>query len=146
MTDMTVPGQTGGTPPYWPREQFTYYKYLYPASDVFSIAAVFHQMLTGGYVREGFEAMFRNCQALKRTPFVSDYAKVIMANAPVPLRKRNPSVPSPVAEVIDRALRETEVAADETEMRTVLAGLRYPDAGAFRSALANALKAAGITG
>ena len=145
LTDMTVPGDVLGTPMYWPREQITHYKYLTPATDVFSIAAVFYEALTGVWVREGFEEMFARCKQQKRAPSISDYMKVIAGNPTIPIRKRNPDLPEAVASVLDRALREAEVPHDETKMREILAKLRYPDAWMFREELARALKDSGLT-
>ncbi|MCY3021023.1 MAG: serine/threonine-protein kinase, partial [Planctomycetota bacterium] len=144
MTDMTMPGQLAGTPTYWPREQITHYKYLYPATDVFSIAAVFYRALTGAWVRDGFDELFKECERRGRPAGISDFLRVISSHAARPIRDRNPDVPPPVAAVIDRALREAEVAVDESQMRAKLAELRYADAGAFRVALIAALKEAGI--
>jgi class 3 adenylate cyclase len=71
----------------------------------------------------------------------------LLANSPpVPLRQRNPEIPEPVAQVIDRALREQEIPHDTAQMHTMLESLRYHDAGVFRDALAQALKEVGITG
>lgn len=140
LTDMTVPGQIAGTPIYWPREQITHYKYLNPATDVFSIAAVFYEMLTGSWVRDGFTEMFAQCRRENRKPAISDYIRLIAKNQTVPIRRRCPDIPRKVADVIDRALSEDEVPIDEKEMRTALAKLRYPDAEAFNYALTNALK------
>ncbi len=145
LTDMTIPGDVLGTPMYWPREQITHYKYLNPATDVFSLASVFYEVLTGVWVREGFEEMFDKCKKQRRTPAISDYMKVIAGNPAIPIRKRNPDIPEPVAKVFDRALREAEVPHDETKMREVLMELRYPDAHAFRNALISALKEIGLS-
>ena len=109
LTDMTVPGDVLGTPMYWPREQVTHYKFLNPATDVFSIAAVFYEMLTGVWMREGFQEMFERCKQQKRPPSISDYMKIIAGNRTVPIRKRTPDIPEPVATVLDRALQEAEV-------------------------------------
>ncbi len=144
LTDMTVPGDVLGTPMYWPREQITHYKFLNPATDVFSVAAVFYEMLTGVWVREGFQEMFDRCKQQKRPPSISDYMKVIAGNATVPIRKRNPDIPEPVAAVLDRALQEAEVPHNETKMRDMLMKLRYPHAGNFRDALAQAFDQVGI--
>jgi serine/threonine protein kinase len=144
LTDMTQPGQVAGTPVYWPREQITHYRYLSPATDVFSIAAVFYEMLTGCKIRSGFQEMLTHCKKLGRVPGISDYFKVIMANPVVPLAMRNPRLPEPVTRVIDQALHEAEVPHNEEEMRTMFAGLRYPDAGVFRDKLAHALNMAGV--
>lgn len=140
LTNMTIAGQVAGTPIYWPREQITHYKYLNPATDVFSIAAVFYEMLTGAYVREGFREMFAQCRNQNRFPGIADFMRIISENPPVPLRERRKDIPKSVAAVIDRALKEAEVPPDEAEMRSALVRLRYPDAGVFRDELAKALK------
>jgi serine/threonine-protein kinase len=144
LTDMTVPGDVLGTPMYWPREQITHYKFLNPATDVFSMAAVFYEMLTGVWMRDGFQEMFERCKQQKRPPSISDYMKVIAGNRTVPIRKRHPDIPEPVANVLDRALQETEVPHEEHKMRAMLADLRYPDAGAFRDALVKAFEQAEV--
>jgi serine/threonine protein kinase len=144
LTDMTAPGQLCGTPIYWPREQITHYRYLAPPTDVFSIAAVFYEMLTGRYMRDGFPEMLAQCQERGRCPGIPDFMRVIAGNRIAPLRTRCPTVPDKVAAVIDRAVREAEVPADETRMRSELAELRYPDAAAFADALRQALRETGI--
>jgi len=144
FTNITKPGEVLGTPMYWPREQITHYKYLNPATDVFSIAAVFYEMLTGKWVRDGFEALFERCKRQKRLAAISDYMTVIIGNPAIPIQQRNPSIPDPVARVLDRALREAEVPYDEHKMREALAELRYPDAKAFREALLQAFEESGL--
>jgi serine/threonine protein kinase len=145
LTDMTDPGQLCGTPVYWPREQITHYKYLAPPTDVFSIAAVFYEMLTGGYMREGFPEMLAQCAKRGQHPGIADYMRVIVSNPIVGLRTRNPRIPAAVADVIDRATHEAEVPADEQKMRATLANLRYPDAGVFLRELAESLNKIGIS-
>ncbi len=144
LSNMTLAGQVAGTPVYWPREQITHYRYLSPVTDVFSIAAVFYEMLTGAYVREGFREMYDECERRKRTPGVADYMAVISENPPIPIRERQSDIPKAVAAVIDRAIQEVEVPSDEEKMRSVLAGLRYADAGVFREELLAACKKAGV--
>lgn len=146
FTDITVPGDVLGTPLYWPREQITHYKYLNPATDVFSVAAIFYEMVTGSWVRDGFKELFKNCKQLGRLPSISDYMNLFANHPPVPLRRRNPEIPEPVAQVLDRALREQEVPYDVTQMHTMLETLRYHDAAVFRDALVQALKEIGVTG
>ena len=95
LTDMTAPGRLYGTPLYWPREQITHYKYLAPATDVFSIGAVFYEMLTGDWARDGFKEMFQNCQRRRRAAGMPEIMGVIVTNPIAPLQQRNP--PSPGA-------------------------------------------------
>ena len=144
FTNITKPGEVLGTPMYWPREQITHYKYLNPATDVFSAAAVFYELLTGMWVREGFDKLFERCKRNKRFAAISEYMNVIVGNPAIPIRQRKPEIPEPVAKVLDRALREEEVPYDENEMREALAQLRYPDAKAFRTALVEAFKEVGL--
>lgn len=144
FTNITKPGDVLGTPMYWPREQITHYRYLNPATDVFSVAAVFYELLTGKWVREGFEALFERCRQKKRIAAISDYMNVIVKNPAIPIRRHNPDIPEPVAVVIDHALQEAEVPYDEKEMRKALARLRYTDAQAFLEELAQALQEIGL--
>ena len=144
LTSITTPGDVFGTPVYWPREQLTHYRYLTPATDVFSIAAVFYEMLTGSWAREGFQELARKYKPLGRRPAIADYMSVIAAHPPVPIRQRLPTFPEPLAQVIDQALRETAILHAEVNLQAVLSPLRYPDAGAFRNALGQALENLGL--
>jgi serine/threonine protein kinase len=104
-------GAAGGSWPYMPREQLVDARAVRPSADVWSIAATFYEVLTGAPPRP----------PARRGPL----AAVLDAPA-VPIRRRRPDLPAPVAEVFDRSLD-----ADP-------AG-RYPDAGALRAALLAAL-------
>lgn len=145
LTNITKPGEVLGTPMYWPREQITHYKYLNPATDVFSVAAVFYEMLTGRWVRDGFEELFERSQKQNRLASISDYMSVIVGNAAIPIRERNSNIPEAVANVIDRALLEVEVPYDERKMRDTLSQMRYPNARVFRNALETAFLESGLT-
>ncbi len=145
LTNITKPGDVLGTPMYWPREQITHYKYLNPATDVFSLAAVFYEVLTGSWVREGFRELFNKAKQYKRLPTISDYMGVIIGNPAVPIRQKNQDIPESVARVIDQALREEEIPYDKVQMQNALAELRYPDAQAFKEALAGAFLEAGLS-
>ena len=109
---MTATGSYGGSYPFMPREQIINFKYVQPASDVWSMAATFYVMLTGQFPYD-----FRRGR---------DPIEVILNDAVVPVRKRDARLPANVAAVIDRALARE--AKD-----------RYPDGGALRQALAQVL-------
>ena len=83
-------GGYAGTPVFMPREQITNFKYIKPVSDVWSMGATIYNMLTGA-----FPYPFSN----KRDPI-----DVILNEDVVPLRKRDKSLPAPLADVLDRAL------------------------------------------
>ena len=143
LSDMTMDGVCG-TPIYWPREQLTHYRYLHPATDVFSMASVFFEILTGQWARPGLRNVYDVCKRRGLTPGMGDFMRVIGTNTIPPIRKIDPSIPAPVAAVLDRALQEVEVPNDQAEMRGVLQRLRYADAGEFHDELATALKFSGI--
>ncbi len=145
FTNMTLPGQVAGTPLYWPMEQIVHYRFLNPATDVFSVAAVFYELLTAAWVRDGFNQMFEACRLKGKYPAISDYLKVISKNPIIPLCRRDNDVPPEIGAVIDRALTEPEVPPNAGDMGRLLKELRYPDAGIFLHRLAQAFQKAGIT-
>ena len=130
LTVFTRPGEIAGTFRYWPREHLTHYKYLTPPSDVFSIASVLYESLSGYPIRDGL-----------LVPSWREIIATIKQNPVVPIRKRNANILEPVAEVIDRALKEVLLpdSISQDEMREILGRLRYPDAGGFRNALAGVI-------
>lgn len=108
LSGMTATGAVAGTLPYMPREQITNYRDVRPVSDVWSLAASLYHLLTGCFPRNyprGVDPIF-----------------VVLRGEVVPIRARDPHVPRPVAEVIDRALAEP-------------ASARYQTAHEFREAL-----------
>jgi hypothetical protein len=113
LSGLTVTGNFAGSFPYMPREQVTDFKYFKPVSDVWSIAATYYHAVTGRFPRN-----YRSRQ---------DPLEWVLSGAVVPIRKRDPSIPSPIAEVIDRAL------ADDL-------GQRYQNAGEMYQAFSRALQ------
>jgi pSer/pThr/pTyr-binding forkhead associated (FHA) protein len=108
LSGMTATGSFAGSFPFMPREQVTNFKFVKPVSDIWSIGATFYNMLTDQFPRD-----FHRGQ---------DPMEVILQGKIVPLQKRLPTIPKPVAEVIDCAL------ANKT-------GDRYQDAGEMCKAL-----------
>jgi len=112
FSGMTVTGAYAGTPAFMPREQLTNFKYVKPASDVWSIAATFYVMVTGTLPRD--------------FPKGKDPMEVILRGRIIPVRERDPQVPAPLAKVLDRALAHS--AKD-----------RFADAEAMLNAMRKAL-------
>jgi len=112
FSGMTVTGAYAGTPAFMPREQLTNFKYVKPASDVWSIAATFYVMVTGTLPRD--------------FPKGKDPMEVILRGRIIPVRERDPHVPATVAKVLDRALSHS--AKD-----------RFADADAMLNAMRKAL-------
>jgi eukaryotic-like serine/threonine-protein kinase len=117
MSGQTMTGQGGvmGTPSYMSRQQLLNTKYVQPAVDVWATAACLYNMLTGVPPRNFG----------KRDPL-----QVILQDGAVPILERDPSIPKPLAEVIDRALKE-----DQNNHHDIF----YKRAINFRNALAEAL-------
>lgn len=112
LSGFTATSQAAGSCPFMPREQVTNYKYVKPVSDVWSMAASLYQMLTGHFPRD-FERG-------------ADPIYTILTQPPVPIRKRDPSLPARVAMVIDQALSDVP-------------GDRFADAAQFKNSLQRAL-------
>ena len=112
FSGMTVTGSYAGTPPFMPREQVTNFKYIKPATDVWSMAATFYNLLTGQVPRD-----FQRGK---------DPIEIILRGRIVPIRERDPALPKNFAGVIDAAL-----ANDPKD--------RFADAAVFKRALEGVL-------
>ncbi|MDD2328757.1 MAG: serine/threonine protein kinase, partial [bacterium] len=80
-----------GTPVFMPKEQITNFKYVKPVTDVWSFGATAYNLLTGLTPRD--------------FPFGADPMEVVLRGEIIPLRKREPKIPAPLAEVIDKAIQ-----------------------------------------
>jgi serine/threonine protein kinase len=109
LSGLTATGAVGGTLHFMPREQITHFRELRPASDVWSTGATLYHMLTLGYPRDFAPG--------------ADPLQVILQGGTIPIRKREPGLPTALGEVIDRAV-------DDDLSR------RYASAAEFRDALA----------
>ncbi|MBI1246278.1 protein kinase [bacterium] len=108
FSGLTTTGTNSGSLPYMPREVLTDYKYVNPASDVFSLAASFYRMITGRYPRGDQKG--------------SDSLALILNGEVQPLRNHFPGFHSGLADVLDTSL-QTECCE------------RYPNAREMQNAL-----------
>ena len=90
LSGMSMTGGYAGTPVFMPREQITNFKYVKPVSDVWSMGATIYNMLTGA-----FPYQFTKDR---------DPIDVILNEDVVPIRKRDKTLPTPLAAVLDKAL------------------------------------------
>lgn len=90
LSGQTCTGSAAGTPVFMPRQQVLNFKYAKPDVDVWAIAASFYHMVTGVFPRDF-------------VPGVDPWMNVLK-NKPVPILQRLPSLPKPLAKVIDAAL------------------------------------------
>jgi serine/threonine-protein kinase len=92
LSGLSATGAAAGTPCFLPRQQVVDFKYARPEVDVWAAAASLYYMLTGRYPRD--------------FPPGKDPWQVVLQDEPVPIRRRERSIPQRLAEVIDVALRE----------------------------------------
>lgn len=112
LSRMTKSGTVMGTPVFMPRQQAIDFKYAKPEVDVWAAAASYYNMLTGAFPKN-----FRPGK---------NVWQIIVAEAAVPIRDRDSSVPQSLAKVIDRALVEQPA-------------IGYASAAAFRKDIVAAL-------
>jgi eukaryotic-like serine/threonine-protein kinase len=91
LSGQTSTGMAAGKPYFMPRQQVVNFKFAMPEVDVWAMAASLYQMLTGRFVPRDF-------------PRDQDPWAVVLNTAAVPIRRRDPSIPARLAEVIDYAL------------------------------------------
>lgn len=101
VSGITRKGEVRGTVGFMPPEQVLDCRFVKPPGDIYQVGATLYWMLTGEYAYD-FEA--RDPRGETKDPFV-----IILEDAIVPMRERNPSVPEAVAQVIETCLsREPE--------------------------------------
>jgi serine/threonine-protein kinase len=90
LSGLSATGMIAGTPVFMPRQQLVNFKYAEPEVDVWAAAASLYVMLTGRSPRD--------------FPKGKDPWQVVLQDDPVPIRRRDPSIPGVLADVIDEAL------------------------------------------
>ena len=106
----TRTGETGGTLHYMAPEQIVDYRGVRPAADLYSMGVVLYRLLTGQF-------------PVDIPPGDSPLA-VLLENAIVPVRRREPSIEEALARVVERALQkrpEDRFESAEEMRRAVLA-------------------------
>ncbi|RCK81449.1 MAG: Serine/threonine protein kinase [Candidatus Ozemobacter sibiricus] len=143
LIQMILAGLYAEAAPYWPRERVTFYGQTIGPSEVFSVAALLYECLTGARPREGFAAWPAEARQAGRPIGLAEVMRVMAEHPPVPIRERRPDLPPVVAEVFDRALAEPMVMRGQEDPAEVLARARFPDLAALRRAWQSACAAAG---
>ncbi len=92
LSGLTRTGTAAGQPYFLAYQQVVNFRHARPAADVWALAACLYFMLTGTYPRD--------------FPANKDPWQVVLKTQPVPIRKREPTLPDPIARVIDKALRD----------------------------------------
>ncbi|MFZ2956707.1 MAG: FHA domain-containing serine/threonine-protein kinase [Candidatus Ozemobacteraceae bacterium] len=127
------------SPCYWPRERITFFNRADAASEVFSAAAIFYQMLTGCLVRHGLFELQSKSYWQDSPPGLADYLTLMATNQPVPVKQREPGIPVDLAKTLDRALSEPIIRRGVEDPGSTLSRERFPDPASFRAALLEVL-------
>jgi serine/threonine protein kinase len=117
LSGQTRTGEAMGKPAFMPRQQVVNFKYAQPEVDVWAAAATLYCLLTGVPPRD--------------FPAGRDPWQLVLQSDPVPIRRRDSSIPPRLAEVIDAAL------ADKGK-------LSFTTAASFAQALEDAVRRDGI--
>lgn len=115
MSGVTMAGEMAGTLAYMPPEQLRNFRDVKPQSDIYAVGMTAYSLLTGTLALN-----------LTRNTSVNDTIRAIFEQPCVPIGERNPQLPKPVCDIIDRAL-----AKDPSQ--------RWQSAGAMRMALMHAV-------
>jgi serine/threonine-protein kinase len=113
LSGVTMKGDLAGTIAFMAPEQVNHLRESRPPVDLYAAGATLYWLLTGRYVYD-----------LPRG--LSNQILMVLQDAPVPVRSRQPDIPAGLAAVIDRALaREPEERfADAKDMRRALQPFR----------------------
>jgi pSer/pThr/pTyr-binding forkhead associated (FHA) protein len=92
LSGLTRTGTAAGKPYFMPYQQVVNFRHARPAVDVWALAACLYHLLTGDYPRDFGGG--------------KDPWQIVLQSPAVPILRRNPDVPRPLAEVIDAALQD----------------------------------------
>ncbi len=101
LSGRTPTGAIAGSVAFMPRRQLIDYKYARPDVDVWALTACLYWMLTGFPPRD-----FRPG---------ADPVAVVLREPPIPIGRRLPSLPAPLASVIDDLLNESAASAADLD-------------------------------
>lgn len=93
MSGVTVAGEMAGTLSYMPPEQLKNFRDVKPQSDIYALGMTAYSLLTGQIALN-----------IGRKTSMAETIKAIFEQPTIPLAQRDPSLPSQLCEIIDRAL------------------------------------------
>lgn len=93
MSGVTMAGEMAGTLAYMSPEQLRNFRDVKPQSDIYAVGMTAYSLLCGSLALD-----------LTNNSSVNDTIRAIFEQPPVPLRHRAPHLPTPICEIIDRAL------------------------------------------
>ena len=105
-SSLTKPDHFGGTLMFMAPEQILDYRFVKPPADVYAVGVSLYYMLTGRYTVDfpSPAEQLARARAGKAPP--RDPLEYIMDDPPIPVRKRKPDLPKPLAAVVDRSVQK----------------------------------------
>lgn len=98
VSGITRKGEVRGTVPFMPPEQVLDCRFVKPAGDIYGAGATLYWLLAGQLARD-FDAV--SAAGGRKDPYL-----VILEDSVIPIRHRDPSIPEPIARIVERSLQE----------------------------------------
>jgi hypothetical protein len=110
--DIDAPSVTGGTLPFMPLEQMIAFDSCGPSADIYAAGVSIYYLLTGCYP-SGFPTPLESKRGIRplRNPL-----RMIMEDEPIPIEERTSLIPTPLAGVVNRAVRKNAADRYQTAM------------------------------
>ncbi len=105
LSGITKQGEVAGTLLFMAPEQIINYKYVKPPADLYSVGVSLYFLLTGRFPYYFPSPLDQLVMALKGEK-PKDPVLIILEDAPIPIRERNPEIPGRLADVVDKSIRK----------------------------------------
>jgi serine/threonine-protein kinase len=127
LSRLTQTGEYFGSPIYMSQLQILDYKYVKPSTDVYAVGVILYLLLSGQYPFD-YPSPMELMQLKKRRDdnelmwyLKKRYPKpailMTIEDNRIPIRKRNPSIPKDLAEIVDSTIKKEEKKRRYTEAR-----------------------------
>ena len=104
MFDLTRGNEVAGSMMFMPPEQILDYRFVKPPTDVYAVGVSLYYLLTAKYTVD-FPTSIKKFVSQPGQP-QRNPIQAILDDPPIPILKRNPSLPRKVAAVVDRAVQK----------------------------------------
>lgn len=104
-TAITGMGEVSGSILYMAPEQIIHFKDTPPSADVYSVAVSLYELLTARYPFH-FPTQLDALKAKLEKREIKDPVLIVLEDEPIPVKERNPNVPSQLGMIIDKAIQK----------------------------------------
>ena len=105
QSGITVPGEVGGTMIYMAPEQILDFRFVKPPADVYSTGVCLYYFITGKFPHDFPSELDLLLKRVGLDRDVRPPFSIVLEDEPIPVMERNPEIPKPLADVVDRCLR-----------------------------------------